>query len=437
MRRLLIAATIIGLVLGLGMVSSATDLRAYEGTTLNLLLKEGYEIDVIKSFKDDFEKDTGIKVNIEIYDEPTTRQKYIFDVTSRTGMYDITSVSFWYLPEYYRNGWLAPLNDLLKKDEHPWDFHYEDIPASAIETFSVKGELYAMPHTIIGGAFYYRKDIFEKYGLTPPSTTDDIIALAKKIDSLGIDIYPFIGRGVANFSSLGSYAGWAWTYGATLLDKDFHAQVNSPTMVKAISDYVSLLRDYGPPGVASMNFNDIGQMFAEGKVAMMYDTTGWGGMFNNPDASKVAGKVGIRNIAGPTGEYLQWIYMEGLGINKYSRNKEAAMLFLKWRMSRETTKREAFELKRWDIPNLYVMGLADYKKLAAKYHAGDYVEFLPKAWASANIAYWPWIPEFVQLGDAFMKEVSAAVAGDKSPKEALDNAQVSIERILKKAGYYK
>ncbi|MGE5581608.1 MAG: ABC transporter substrate-binding protein [Bacillota bacterium] len=440
MRKSLVLLMVAVLVLGLCAIglAKADEKTAFKGTTITLLLKEGYEIDVIKSYKADFEKETGIKVNIEIYDEPTTRQKFIFDATSRTGAYDITSVSFWYLPEYYRNNWLASMDQYINKASHPWNFYYQDIPISAINTFSVKKKLYAMPHTIIGGAFYYRKDIFEKYNLTPPKTTDDIIALAKKIKALKIDgVYPMIGRGVANFSSMGSYAGWAWTYGATVLDSKFRPQVNSPKMVKALNDYVSLLRDYGPPGVASMNFNDAGQMFSEGKVAMMYDTTGWGGAFNNPASSKVAGNVGISSIAGPNGQHLQWIYMEGLGINQYSKKKEAAALFLKWRMSRDTTKREALELQRWDVPNLYVMGLPEYKELAKKNHADTYVEFLPQAWKNANIKYWPWIPEFVQLGDVFMKEVSAAVAGEKNVQDALNNAQKGIEEIMKKAGYYK
>lgn len=434
MKKLVILFVLVSLVFSAVSIVSAVEKRAYEGTTLNLLLKEGYEIDVIKTYKEEFEKETGIKLNIEVYDEPTTRQKYIFDVTSQSGTYDITSVSFWYLPEYYRNGWLASLNPYINNST-PWDFYMDDVPQSALETFSVDGELYAMPHTIIGGAFYYRKDIFEKHGLTPPKTTKDIVELAKQLDKLEEDIYPIIGRGVANFSSFGSYAGWAWTYGATALNENHEPQFNSPEWKEAMNDYAAILRDYGPPGIASMNFNDIGQMFTEGKVAMMYDTSGWGGMINNPEISNVAGKVGIKTISGPTGEDLQWIYMEGLGINKYSRNKEAAMLFLQWRMSRAITKKEAIELKRWDVPNLYVLGLPEYKELAAENNASNYVEFLPKTWASANIKYWPWIPEFIELGDAFMKNMSAALAEDISIEKALEVSQKEIKDILKNAGY--
>jgi sorbitol/mannitol transport system substrate-binding protein len=427
---LLVAVTLISMI---GTVS-AVDKRAYEGTSLNLLLKEGYEIDVIKSYEEEFEEDTGIELNIEIYDEPTTRQKFIFDVTSRTGSYDITSVSFWYLPEYHRNDWLASLDNYLD-NETPWDFHMKDIPESALDTFSVDDSLYSMPHTIIGGAFYYRKDIFEKYDLEVPETTKEIVETAKKLDEMQDEVYSIIGRGVANFSSFGSYAGWAWTYGAKALDDNYNPQFDSPEWEEAMNDYVSILRDYGPPGIASMNFNDIGQMFAEGKVAMMFDTTGWGGMVNNPEVSNVAGDVGIKSISGPNGEELQWIYMEGLGVNKFSNKKEAAALFLQWRMSRDITAKEAFELKRWDVPNLHVLEMPEYKELAAENNAGAYAEYLPKSWAGANIEYWPWIPEFTELGDSFMRNISAALSGDVEINKALDNSQNEIEKIMEDAGY--
>lgn len=87
---------LVSLVFSAVSIVGVVEKRTYEGTTLNLLLKEGYEIDVIKTYKEEFEKETGIKLNIEVYDEPTTRQKYIFDVTSQTGTYDIPEID-WFL----------------------------------------------------------------------------------------------------------------------------------------------------------------------------------------------------------------------------------------------------------------------------------------------------------------------------------------------------
>ena len=101
-------------------------------------------------------------------------------------------------------------------DEEWW--HEEDIPASAFEVFSADGKRYAMPHTIISGLSYYRKDILDKHDLKYPTTTADVLELLPKLKELEPDTIGITGRGAPNFASLGTYLGWAWGYGAQLLD---------------------------------------------------------------------------------------------------------------------------------------------------------------------------------------------------------------------------
>ena len=57
------------------------------------------------------------------------------------------------------------------------------------------------------------------------------------------------------------------------------------------------------------------------------------------------------------------------------------------------------------------------------------------ATSKGSIKYWPFIPQFVEIGDAFMIEVSAAIAGTQDVQTALNNAQRSIEQIMQDAGY--
>src|ERR671917_195472 len=205
----LVALVFIGLV-GCGGGQSASgpqggapDRRAFEGETLTLVLKEGYEIEAIQEYKEDFEKATGTTVEIEVYDEPTARQKFILDSTSKTGAYDITSVSFWHLPEYQRAGYLEPLKQWVAEARDPW-LDPDAIPKTAMDVMSVDGELYALPHTIISGMLFYRTDLFDKHGIQPPQTTADILSAAKKLKEGEPSISPFTGRGAATFASLGT-----------------------------------------------------------------------------------------------------------------------------------------------------------------------------------------------------------------------------------------
>jgi ABC-type glycerol-3-phosphate transport system substrate-binding protein len=411
------------------------DRRAFEGETLNLILKEGYEIEAIQEYVGEFEEATGANVEIEVFDEPTARQRFILDSTSQTGAYDITSVSFWHLPEYQRAGYLEPLDDYLenRRDEEWLD--PEAIPDSAMEVLSVEEELYALPHTIIGGMLFYRQDIFEEHGIEPPQNTEEILAAAEELAEVEPDINGFSGRGAPTFASLGTWLGWTYGYGATLFDENMCPQATDPTFQEGVEDLMTLMRDYGPRDAASLTFTQAGERFSSGNAAMMFDTTGFGGIFEDPELSNVAGNVGFALPQGPADNPLQWTYIEGLGISSFSDNKDLAWLFLQWRMSEEITRKEALELGRFDVPNLTVLESEEYAELAEERGVSDYTEMLPEAWENITLDHWPFVPEFSQIGDAFMQPISASIAGQQSTEQALQNAQGELESIASEAGY--
>jgi len=412
------------------------DRRAFEGETLTLVLKEGYEIEAIQEYKEDFEKATGTTVEIEVYDEPTARQKFILDSTSKTGAYDITSVSFWHLPEYQRAGYLEPLDQWMSQARDPW-LDPDAIPETATDVMSVDGRLYALPHTIISGMLFYRDDLFQQHGIEPPQTSDDVLSAAKELQEADPSISPFTGRGAPTFASLGTWLGWTWGYGAALYDDNMCPQATDPRFVQGMSDLMTLMQDYGPEDAASLTFTQAGEKFSGGNAAMMFDTTGFGGIFEDPELSQVAGDVGYSLPEGPAGNPMQWTYLEGLGISAYSENKELAWLFLQWRMSEETTRKEALQLGRFDVPNLNVLESDAYAQAAKEQGVSDYTEKLPQSWENITLEHWPFVPEFSRIGDTFMQQVSSAIAGGQSAEEAMQAVQPKLENISKDAGYCK
>lgn len=419
---------------GTGPEGGSPDRRAFEAETLRLVLKEGYEIEAIQEYKGDFEEATGATVEIEVYDEQTARQKFVLDSTSKTGAYDITSVSFWHLPEYQRGGYLEPLDAYMKNQQDPW-LNPDAIPESAQDVLSVEGELYALPHTVIGGMQFYRKDVFEKQGIEPPETTDEILAAAETLAEAEQSMVPFTGRGAPTFASMGTWLGWTWGYGAKLYDDKMCPQATNPDFVQGMSDFMTLMKDYGPKDAASLTFTQAGEKFSSGNAAMMFDTTGFGGIFEDPEQSSVAGSVGYTLPQGPAGNPLQWTYIEGLGISSFSDKKELAWLFLQWRMSEETTTKEVKELGRLDVPNLDVIQSDWYSELAEEKGLGDYTEKLPQSWENVTLEHWPSVPEFANIGDTFMQQISASIAGQKSIEAALEQAQSDLMDISKEAGY--
>ena len=413
---------------------SPPDRRAFEGQTLRLLLKEGYEIEAIQQYSEDFEQATGAQIQIEVYDEPTTRQKFILDSYPKAGTYDITSVPFWHLPEFQRAGYLEPLDPYIERARDPW-LNPTAIPKTAKDVMTVDGKLYALPHTVIGGMLFYREDLFEKHGIESPQSTSDVLSSAPGLKQGEPSISPFTGRGAPTFASLGTWLGWTWGYGATLYDENMCPQATDPAFVKGTDDLVTLMREHGPSDAASLTFTQAGEKFAGGSAGMMFDTTGFGTVFEDPALSAVAGKVGYALPTGPADNPLQWTYIEGLGISRYSDNKELAWLFLQWRMSEETTTKEVRELGRFDVPNLDVIGSEWYARLAKKQGLSDFTEKLPKSWENITLEHWPFVPEFSRIGDTFMQEMSSTVAGQGTTREALNDLQPQLMDISKEAGY--
>ena len=103
--------------------------------------------------------------------------------------YDIIHVYDQLLVEWAGKGWLAPLDDLVRKY---WSqYHLDEIPPKLWDMMKVEGHVYAIPGIQNPEIFLYRKDIFEKYGLRPPQTYDDLKALCGPLKAKGVP-YPLL-----------------------------------------------------------------------------------------------------------------------------------------------------------------------------------------------------------------------------------------------------
>jgi ABC-type glycerol-3-phosphate transport system substrate-binding protein len=198
-------------------------------------------------------------------------------------------------------------------------------------------------------------------------------------------------------------------------------------MREAVADYVTLMRDFGPSGAASIQWTDIPSYILEGDAAMVFDTSGWGGVFHGErdDLTETL-------ITGPADNHTQWLYAEGLGIPSWigDGGRGAAWQLIQWRMSEEVLRHEVESQNRFDIPHEDVIGADWYNELAEERGMGDHVEVLQESFEVLNDEYWPYVPEFSEIGNAFMQEMSDAVDGQQSPDEAVENAQQRIEDAL-------
>jgi len=93
------------------------------------------------------------------------------------------------------------------------------------------------------------------------------------------------------------------------------------------------------------------------------------------------------------------------------------------------------EIGSGDVTRMSVIELPEYKK-----------QFSGNNWANATftsvkdaVKFWVWdyLPEGQDLSEALSISVSKAIAGEKTPKDAMKGAQKDFIEILKKNKYLK
>ena len=104
------------------------------------------------------------------------QQKFI--VQGRTGKPDVIESVLEGMIAYQRAGLLAPLDDLFDK----WADKDQFIP-STIKALTINGKLYGVPYNTNVRVLLYRKDLLDKYGMTPPKTWEELLKDAATISA--------------------------------------------------------------------------------------------------------------------------------------------------------------------------------------------------------------------------------------------------------------
>jgi multiple sugar transport system substrate-binding protein len=379
--------------------------------SLHVRLKEGHTVEVIRRFADDFTATTGIELRLDIVPEGRAHDD-LFEAGP-----DVVTVPFWYLDELVERGALRPVTELVPAHGLGW----EQFAPAAVAALTRQGQRWAVPHTLTGGVLSYRTDLLEEIGLDPPATTLDVVRIARSIAAVRADQYGLVGRATAEFSSLETYAGWAWANGIKLLpdrgDPD-PAQVEA-----AVGDLVATLRETGPADLTGRSYAQVGDLMLAGRAAQLFDTSAWGYFFDDPAVSPVAGRIGYTTIRGSTAP-AQFLYAEGLGITSWSTRADEAARFLAWRHSPPIVEREVRVVGRVDLPRLDIWDMDWYAADVTRRGLTAYLAVVRRAWEEADMEHVAKRPDFVAQARALMRAIAATVAGRSPDVAAALNRQV-------------
>ncbi|GAA5140615.1 ABC transporter substrate-binding protein [Pseudonocardia adelaidensis] len=337
-------ARILGCVLGAALLAlpacgNPTDAANGGGEAITLVMSNHPWQRGIEPLIDRFEQESGITVNVQTFAEQQTRDKVQLNLQSRSNAMDVyMTLPSREGPLFASSGYYEPLDQRLA--EAPAEYRADDFSRGAIEGMKVGGTTYALPINVEGPVLYYRTDLFEQWGLTPPKTVDELLGTAAAIKGRTSDVTPITLRGSAaalpfTFGPFlhGTGLEWATGQGAPAFD--------DPRAAKAIDQYATLAREYGPPGVINYSFTESSTLFAQGKAAMELESSNELDSLVDPGSSTVADHVGVVPVPGSAPTVLSW----GIAMSPFSQHKDAAWAFMQWATSPATQ----LELTKADI----------------------------------------------------------------------------------------
>jgi sorbitol/mannitol transport system substrate-binding protein len=390
----------------------------------------------------------NIKVKFVTLPEDDLRTKVTQDVATNAGEFDIATIGSYDTPIWANNGWalnLAPdLAKMSAADKSSYD--YNDLLKPVMASLSYQNNPYALPFYAESSMMMYNKTIFASHHLTMPlhPTWDQIAAFAKELNdpatgTVGLALRGQAGWGM-NMAPLDTVIN---TYGGRWFDNNWTPQLTSPAVEKAVTTYVNLLKNYGESGASTAGWEECLSLMTQGKAAMFYDATSFGGSLESASTSKIAGNVGYAYAPTEvTTNGSRWLWAWALGIVKTSRNQDAAFQFITWATSLQYLTLAGKTFGWANVPpgtRNSIYQNADYQKASpfaaitlnsintttpdqptlqpVPYHGVQFVE----------------IPQFEDVGQQISENISAAIAGKMTVATALQQADQLLSSQVNKS----
>ena len=418
--------------------NAAQDLGKYPGVTVEAKLIGGQQYEGLYGRIAKWEEATGAKVNIISKKSHFEIDKEIkSDMAAGTTNWCVGSNHTSFAPQY--EGLYINLNDQISGEE------ISPFVQGIINASTVDGQLLMLPRAQFDvSVLYYLKSNYtdpdksalfkEKYGydLAVPKTwkemKDQAIFFADPPNFYGTQ---YAGKDEA---IVGRFYEMVVAEGGDYLDAGKKPIFNSEAGQRALQWFVDLYKAKAvPAGTTSYVWDDLGQGFATGTIALNLDWPGWAGFFNDPKSSKAAGNVGVAVQPKGTVTYTGWSGTHGFSITQGCPNKAAAVSLVRFLTGEES---QLAESSGGSLPTRTAVW--DANLVAAKNGGDAYkAESLAAFAEGAKFAFAvPKIPEWGETTNLVFPELQAAIVGDKTVKQALDDAAAAVDALMRESGYY-
>lgn len=361
----------------------------------------------------------GIEVRDETLPASSDEQHqfYVINLRAESADFDVFAIDVIWVAEFARAGWLRDISHLLPSGERDAFFQ------GPMQAVTYQDQVYAIPWFIDAGLLYYRRDLLEKYGFTPPQTWDQLVRVAQEIKAQQ-DIHGFVWQGKQYEGLVTNVLEYFWSNGGQVL-QDGEVVLDSPPNREALQLIHDLIYRYEvtPVFVNTLTEEPSRRIFGDGNAVFLRNWPYAWTLFQQ-EGSEVKGKVGITALPHFEGhESAATLGGWQLGVNPYSKHPEEAERFLQFITSAETQK--ALALAYGFNPTRKAF-YRDPELLETQPFLRDLHTIFEKAIPR------PVSPYYIRISQALQAQFSAAISGVKEPDAALSSAQQELEAILDK-----
>ncbi|MFU8898225.1 MAG: ABC transporter substrate-binding protein [Roseinatronobacter sp.] len=426
------------LALGSAVLAQDGPYAPYAGTTLVVNFPSHPHYNAAMEVLPQFTAQTGIEVEVDMLPYLDMRERQTLELTLSEGAYDLISYVVFSKADYV---YADQLENLAKYFMNPRlaDPTYDagDLIDGYVQNIGVAGgekgylpgptgSLFGLPFGSETSVLFYRKDVFEKHGLTAPETYDELLDLACRIPELE----PGMG-GVASRAASGHQASHALLLhlaplGGRVFDDAWQPRLNDAQGVAA-AEALKRIVDCGPEGSSAFGPNEAANAFAQGQAAMFIDSIAFAPTFEDESRSTVAGNVGYAmhpmgvQRASQTGGF-------GLGIPANAQHKEAAFLLMQWLTSKEGDLAVALAGGNPSRFSTY-----ENEELNAQYPwsstFGEALQYADPDWR-------PIIPAWGRINADIGTTMSQVLTQNLDIQEALDGIAERTRALMEEQGYY-
>lgn len=278
----------------------------------------------------EFTEETGIEVVVNEVGWDDIREKMVTAASGGQAVADVVEVDWSWVGEFYAADWLEPL-EVSEEDK-------TDMPT--LQTFTKEDKVLAIPYANDYRLSYYNTEQYAQAGIKDePQTWNDVLEDCRVLKSTGTVEYPFAIALNAEEKTSTCLMWLAYTMNGVIYNED--GTLNEASVKEALKYMETLVKEeLVDPADKTSSGMDAYKRITGGTASFLTGPTSFVSRSTNEEECSVAGQITPILVPGKEGKSDKTMALpEGLGVTKFSENKEAAKKFVEWYTSSDMQKK--------------------------------------------------------------------------------------------------